>query len=169
MGGGLIALLAIASLSTFETFFNVAQVSQSSSGIGATQFGQLLRPLPLSQVSGVWLAGEYRLPVIPEPAATLTAIATVALLALLIPGIVWALWRREVGPLLIAGTMGLVLAIVFPRVSPYGQGKYLVRRARVLSQAAPLRGSDASIGRCRQFLLQRPGDQLRSRDKAELA
>jgi hypothetical protein len=125
VGGGLTALLAIPSLSTFATFFNVAQVSQSSSGIGATQFGQLLRPLPLSQVSGVWLAGEYRLPVIPEPAATLTAIATVALLALLIPGIVWALWRREVGPLLIAGTMGLVLAIVFPRVSPYGQGKLL--------------------------------------------
>lgn len=125
VGGGLTALLAIPSLSTFATFFNVAQVSQSSSGIGATQFGQLLRPLPLSQVSGVWLAGEYRLPVIPEPAATLTVIATVALLALLIPGIAWALRRREVGPLLMAGTMGLVLAIVYPGVSPYGQGKLL--------------------------------------------
>ncbi len=124
-GVGLTALLAIPSLSTFTTFFNVAQTGQGSSGVGATQFGQLLRALPLSQVSGVWLAGEYRLPVVPEPAAMLTVIATVALLALLIPGVIWTLWRRETGPLLLVGTMGLVLLIVFPRVSPYGQGKLL--------------------------------------------
>jgi hypothetical protein len=124
-GVALTALLAIPSLVTFSTFFNAAQAGQGSSGAGATQFGQLLRPLPLSQVSGVWLAGEYRLPVTPEPAALLTLVGTVALLALLIPGVVWGLRRREGGPLLILGTMGLVLLIVFPRVSPYGQGKLL--------------------------------------------
>jgi hypothetical protein len=124
-GVGLTALLAIPSLSTFSTFFNVAQTGQGASGVGATQFGQLLRALPLSQVSGVWLAGEYRFPVIPEPAATLTVVATVALVALLIPGVVWALRRRETGPLLLLGTMGLVLLVVYPRVSPYAQGKLL--------------------------------------------
>ncbi len=125
VGVGLMVLLAIPSLSTFTTFFNVAKVGQGSSGVGATQFGQLLRVLPLSQLSGVWLSGEYRLPVIPEPAAMLTLIATVALLALLIPGVVWTLWCRETGPLLLIGTMGLVLLVVFPRVSPYAQGKLL--------------------------------------------
>ncbi len=125
VGAGLTALLAIPSLSTFSTFFSVAQTGQGSSGVGATQFGQLLRALPLSQVSGVWLAGEYRFPVIPEPAATLTVLATVALVALLIPGVVWALRRRELGPLLLLGTMGLVLLVVYPRVSPYAQGKLL--------------------------------------------
>jgi len=125
VGVSLTALLAIPSLSTFTTFFNVAQAGQGSSGVGATQLGQLLRPLPLSQISGVWLAGEYRLPVMPEPAATLTVIATVTLLMLLIPGVIWMLWRHETGPLLLAGTTGLVLLIVFPRVSPYAQGKLL--------------------------------------------
>ena len=64
----LAAVLAIPSLITFKTFFNAASAGQGCSGVGATQFGQLLRPLPLSQISGVWLAGEYRLPVVPEPA-----------------------------------------------------------------------------------------------------
>jgi hypothetical protein len=63
-GGGLAALLAIPSLSTFQTFFSVASSGQGSTGVGATQFGQLLRALPLSQISGVWLSGEYRLPVV---------------------------------------------------------------------------------------------------------
>lgn len=125
LGVGLTALLAIPSLVTFKTFFETAQVGQGSTGVGAAQFGQLLRALPLSQVSGVWLAGEYRLPVIPEPAAVLTVIATIALFALLIPGVIWGLRRREAGPLLLLGTMGLVLLVVFPRSSPYGQGKLL--------------------------------------------
>ena len=124
-GGCLTAVLAVPALTTFETFFEAARTGQGSTGVGATQFGQLYRALPLSQISGVWLAGEYRLPVIPEPAATLTVIATVALLALVLPGVVWGLWRREVGPWLILGTMGLVLLIVYPRVSPYARGKLL--------------------------------------------
>ena len=125
LGAGLTALLAVPSLTTFETFFNLAQTGQGASGVGATQYGQLLRALPLSQLSGVWLAGEYRLPVIPEPAAALTVIATVVLLALLIPGVILGVRRRESGPLLLLGTMGLVLLVVFPRVSPYAQGKLL--------------------------------------------
>jgi hypothetical protein len=125
VGVGLTALLAIPSLTTFQTFFNVARAGQGATGVGATQLGQLLRPLPLSQLSGVWLSGEYRLPVTPEPAATLTLIATVAILVLVVPSLLWALWRREAGPPLIIGAVGLVLLIVYPRVSPYAQGKLL--------------------------------------------
>ncbi len=125
VGGGLAALLAIPSLSTFQTFFSVASSGQGSTGIGATQFGQLLRALPLSQVSGVWLAGEYRLPVAPQPAGHLTKLATIAIFALLIPGILWALRRRSAGPLLLLGMTAIVLAVAMPRVSPYGQGKLL--------------------------------------------
>ena len=58
-------MLAIPSLTTFQTFFNVASAGQGSTGVGAVQFGQLLRKLPLSQLSGVWLFGEYRLAVPP--------------------------------------------------------------------------------------------------------
>ena len=39
----LTALLAIPSLVTLQTFFNVAQSGQGASGVGATQYGQLLR------------------------------------------------------------------------------------------------------------------------------
>jgi hypothetical protein len=126
IAGGLLAgVLAVPSLKSLTTFFHVAQAAQGSTGIGATQFGQLLRPLPLSQVSGVWLAGEYRLPVVPEPAATLTIIATVAIFALAAYGVVRAVWKREMGPLLVLGPVVLVLLVGLPRVSPYAQGKLL--------------------------------------------
>jgi hypothetical protein len=124
--GALTALLAVPAVKTFSTFFHFARVSQASTGVGATQFGQLVRPLPLSQISGVWLAGDYRVPLAPgHHAATLTLIATVLMLGLLLPGLIWALRRREIGPLLILGAMGLVTALVYPRVSPYAQGKLL--------------------------------------------
>ncbi len=121
----LAAVLAIPSLITFKTFLSTASAGQGATGVGATQFGQLYRALPLSQISGVWLNGEYRLPITPEPAATLTVIATVVILALLIPTLIWSLRRRQAGPLLVLGVMGLVLLIVYPRVSPYAQGKLL--------------------------------------------
>jgi hypothetical protein len=124
-GLALTALLAIPTLITLRTFFNVAQAGQSAAGVGATQLGQLLRPLPLSQISGVWLAGEYRFPVIPEPAATLTIVATVAIFVLLLPGVWQGLRRRSLAPLLLLGAVALVLLVVYPRVSPYAKGKLL--------------------------------------------
>jgi hypothetical protein len=125
LGGALTALLAIPTLSTFQTFFNVAKAGQGATGVGAEQFGQLLRKLPLSQLSGVWLSGEYRLPIAPGSKATLTALCSAIILLALIPALVWALRQRDVGPLLLAGVMGLVLLVVFGRVSPYAQGKLL--------------------------------------------
>jgi hypothetical protein len=125
LGVGLTALLAIPSLTTLQTFFQTASSGQGSEGIGATQLGQLLRALPLSQLSGVWLSGEYRLPIASHHAGLLTAIASAVILLALVPSLAWALWRRQAGPLLILGMVGLVLLIVFPRVSPYAQGKLL--------------------------------------------
>jgi hypothetical protein len=145
-GTALTAVLSVPALITLRTFFGVAQTGQGASGVGATQFGQLLRPLPLSQVSGVWLAGEYRVPVIPEPAALLTVIATVAVFALLVPGVLWTLRRRELGPLLLVGAIALVMAIVYPRVSPYAQGKLLAIGAPAVLLGALL-GLAAARGR----------------------
>ncbi len=123
--GALAAVLAIPSLTTLHTFFNVARAGQGSTGIGAIQFGQLLRKLPLSQISGVWLYGEYRLPVPPGFKARVTVLASVAILTLLVVALLWALRRRESGPLLVLGMVGLVMLVVFSRVSPYAQGKLL--------------------------------------------
>jgi hypothetical protein len=123
----LAGLLAIPSLISFKTFFNVASAGQSASGTAAipVQLGQLLRPLPLSQLSGAWLSGEYRVAIASHHGGLLTTIATVALFAAIVPGVVWALMRRQVGVPVAVGTVGLVLLVVFPRVSPYAQGKLL--------------------------------------------
>jgi hypothetical protein len=125
LGGCLAAVLAIPSLMSFRTFFTVASTGQGSTGSGAVQLGQLLRPLPLSQLSGVWLSGEYRLPIASHHAGLLTAIASAVLLLAIVPALAWSLWRREAAVLMVLGTAGLVLLVVFPRVSPYAQGKLL--------------------------------------------
>ncbi|HEV7938276.1 MAG TPA: hypothetical protein VGP18_09670 [Solirubrobacteraceae bacterium] len=125
VGLGLAALLSIPSLVSFKTFFAVASSGQGTTGVGATQFGQLLRVLPLSQLSGVWLAGEYRLAVASHRAELLTALVSVVVLLAIVPCIVWALRRRQVAVLVAIGMVGLVLLVVFPRASPYAQGKLL--------------------------------------------
>ncbi|HEY4812066.1 MAG TPA: hypothetical protein VIH71_13505 [Solirubrobacteraceae bacterium] len=123
-GGMLAAALAIPALTTFKTFFEVAKAGQGASGLGAVQFGQLLRKLPVSQLSGVWLSGEYRTPVL-GVRGTLTAVASAVILVLVVVGVLWALRRRDAGTVIVAGVTGLVMLIVFPRVSPYAQGKLL--------------------------------------------
>ena len=125
LGGALAAVLAIPALLTIQKFWAVATgVQARSSGPSATvALGQLARPLPLSQLSGVWLSGDYRLAITPEPAGTLTAIAA----AVVLVGLVYALWmlvrRRDTVLLLLLGVTGLVLIVVYPRVSPYADGK----------------------------------------------
>ena len=83
-GACLTLVLSIPSLTSLGAFLSVAQSGQGATGLGATQFGQLLRKLPLSQLSGVWLAGEYRLPVAGGIDAKLTALASAAILVLLV-------------------------------------------------------------------------------------
>ncbi|HSZ70445.1 MAG TPA: hypothetical protein VK756_08785 [Solirubrobacteraceae bacterium] len=124
-GCALAAVLAIPSLKTFETFFNVAQAGQGATGVGAGQTGQLLRKLPFSEISGVWLYGEYRLPVPAGLKGAATALASVAIFVLLVPGVLWGLRRRRVGALLLLGVVAVVMLVVYPRVSPYAQGKLL--------------------------------------------
>ncbi len=124
-GLGLAALLSIPSLVSFKTFFEVARTGQGSTGVGAIQLGQLLRPLPLSQLSGVWLSGEYRSAIASHHAGLLTSIATVAVLLAIVPCVAFALKRRAPAVPAMVGMVGLVLLIVFPRASPYAQGKLL--------------------------------------------
>ena len=125
VGLGLTALLSVPSLVSFKTFFEVARTGQGSTGVGAIQLGQLLRPLPLSQLSGVWLSGEYRAAIASHHAGLLTTIATVAVLLAIVPCVVVALKRRVPAVPAMVGMVGLVLLIVFPRASPYAQGKLL--------------------------------------------
>lgn len=125
--GGIAALvvLAIPTLVTLSTFLSVAESGYGASDPAAPVLGPLLRPLPLSQISGVWLYGDYRYPVPPGPAGDLTAVVTVIVLALVAVGIWRAFRAREPGPLMGLFTVGMVLLIVYPRVTPYAQAKLL--------------------------------------------
>lgn len=124
-GSALTAVLAVPALLTFSSFFEVARNGQGSTGIGAIQFGQLARQLPLSQVSGVWLSGEYRLAIASHQRGLLTAIVTVVLVAGIALGLALALRRREPWVPVAFATAALVLIVVLPRISPYTQGKLL--------------------------------------------
>lgn len=138
LGGALALVLAVPALATIRRFYDVATASQARGGApgGGVQFGQLERQLPLSQISGVWLSGDYRVPIMPAPAGVLTAIAAVGVLAALVVGVVLAVRRRQWGILLALATMGLVLLVVYPRVSPYAEGKLLAVASPIVVLAA---------------------------------
>jgi hypothetical protein len=139
VGGALVVALAIPAVVEFSTLFNIAQAVVGSANPTGNALGTLARPLPISQISGVWLDGDFRLPVVAEPAGDLTVIASVAILVLAIPGVLTSIRRRDPAPLLATVTTGLVLLIVVPRVTPYAVGK-------VYAMASPIVVWTAGIG-----------------------
>ena len=143
LGAALIAVLSIPALVGFSTLYHVAQgvVGSANKGVSTSVLGQLLRPLPLSQISGVWLAGDYRQEIVAHPASGLTTWSTVLILVALIPGVLVSVWRRDAGPLVATITTGLVLLIVIPRVTPYAGGK-------VYAIASPVVVWVAGVGLC---------------------
>jgi hypothetical protein len=129
--------LAVPALAGAMTFKAVA----SSTFAGAAReadFGQLLRPLKLEQVAGVWLTADYRMPV-PPGRELLTAALCLLIGGLIVAGVVSALRRREPAALLLIATTVLAAAYLLPRVSPYADGK-------VLALASPVALLGAGIG-----------------------
>ncbi len=125
VGGVVFVILALPALKTLLTFLRVSTALYTGPHAASLPLGQLLRPLPLSEVVGVWLAGDYRVAVAPGTSGSLELVATILILALLVLGAIHALRRREPGPLMGVVTMGLVLLIVYPRAIPYAQAKLL--------------------------------------------
>jgi hypothetical protein len=125
VGGATLLVLAIPILPTIGTFLQVARSGYTGPHASAPSLGPLFRVLPLSEVSGVWLYGDYRLPVPPGLGWVLTTAATVLILALLAPALLRLLAAREPGPLIGLLTMALVLVVVMPRAVPYAQAKLL--------------------------------------------
>ena len=146
LGGAVVGLLSIPALENLSTLYNVTQsvvgTGGGAVGTGAVSaLGQLARPLPLSQISGVWLQGDYRNVISHHPAAGLTTLSAVVILLALIPGVLVSIRRRDAGLLVAAITTGLVLLIVIPRVTPYGAGK-------IYAIASPVVVWIAGIGVC---------------------
>jgi hypothetical protein len=147
LGAALVALLSLPALLGFSQLFSAVQTTVGVSSTTAattaagSPLGQLARALPLSQISGVWLSGDYRDAIAGHVSGDLTALASALILLLLIPGVIVSLRRRDAGPLIAAITTGLVLLIVIPRVTPYAGGK-------VFAMASPVVVWVAGVGLC---------------------
>jgi hypothetical protein len=121
-----LAVLLVAAISTIVGIVKSAEsVSGTFAATGAGGLGHLARQLPLSQVSGVYLQGEYIYPVDDPRAHTWTVILTVVVLIFAVSGIAWLLRARESGPLLFVLPAALTFAILSPFVSAYGDAKML--------------------------------------------
>jgi hypothetical protein len=127
-------VLAAPALSGAMTFRDVASGTFSGDE-GTADLGQLLRPLKLEQAAGVWLTGDYRLPV-PPGREFLTAAFCVVIAALVVAGIVWMLRRRQPAGLLLLGATLLAALYLLPRLSPYADGKVLALASPVALLAA---------------------------------
>jgi hypothetical protein len=107
------------------TFLRVASGTLSPTSTVSSTLGQLQRPLEWIQVSGVWLRGEYSLPVTSPSLDRLTVMWSVVILALLAAGLVTTLRRREPGLAMIVITVTAATVVIAPRASPYADAKLL--------------------------------------------
>lgn len=113
------ALLALPVLSGAGTAVKANDTTLST----ANQLGNLARPLDPLQASGAWVTGDYRYePIHPH------AVQGIALLVCLagLLGLVMAVRRRALGPLLLAGVLLPISALLLLRGNPYADAKVLV-------------------------------------------
>jgi hypothetical protein len=116
-----LALPALVSIGTSLRTLNAGFASSA----GAPPLGQLARQLPLAQAGGIWLAGDYRVPIVDSRTHAATTVGLVVVGLLLIAGIVWVIRRRESGPLILLGALVVTYVILAPRTTPYADGKML--------------------------------------------
>lgn len=150
---GLAVLLALPVLSSLSTQIEVngatldAGVDRSQFG-AAGDLGNLAAPLELVQTLGVWLSGDYRYHTLEPTLETLQQIAlwTTGVLALL--GLAWALRRRALGPLLLAG-IALPSIYLLHRGAAYADGKVMMVVSPAILLLAMLGATTLWTGRWR--------------------
>jgi hypothetical protein len=124
---GFAALLLVLS---FPTLLDVGEYLDVTETVVTSQeeLGNLLAPLSLAQVSGIWLAGDYR--VLPTTGSGIDNLeVTYALIGLLagagLLGVAWLARRRALGPLLFLAVSLLALVYVTRKGSPWADAKAL--------------------------------------------
>ena len=121
VGVGLIVLLPTLG-ATLDFAGTLRQVFSASNGDPTGMFGQLLRPLPISEAAGVWVSRDYRL----EADSPLNAPLVAAAIAVTVAGVVVALHRRKYAPLVLLVATAVPAAVISPLSSPYIDAKLLV-------------------------------------------
>ena len=132
----LVALLCLPTLLDLGDYLDVTKTVVTAQ----EEFGNLVAPLSLAQVSGVWLSGDYRiLPTagtgIDKLEVTYVLIGVVVAAGVL--GVAWLVRKRALGPLLFLAVSLIALAYVTRRGSPWADAKALaIASPAVLLMAA---------------------------------
>jgi hypothetical protein len=105
------------------------------------EFGNLLGPLDLAQVFGIWIEGDFRMqptagPGIDKVGVTWALIGVAAASGLL--GLLWLVRRRSLGPLLFVAVSIVALAYVLRTGSPWADAKALAIASPAVLLAAAL-------------------------------
>jgi hypothetical protein len=127
LAAGFAAVLVVLSLPTLLDLGDYLEVTKDVI-TGPQEIGNLLRPLDVLQVFGIWFNGDYRLP--PEAGPGIDKVETTfALIGLAaaagVLGLLWLVRRRALGPLLFVGTSLIALWYVTRTGSPWADGKAL--------------------------------------------
>jgi hypothetical protein len=140
MAAGFAAVVAVISLPTLLDSADYLDVTRE---VVTTQeeFGNLLGPLDVAQVFGLWLEGDFRVqpppgPGIDKQGVTWALIGVAAASGVL--GLLWLLRRRSLGPLLFVAVSIVALAYVLRTGSPWADGKALAIAAPAFLLAALL-------------------------------
>jgi len=131
IGVGLVAAIPLApSVLAFAS--HASDVFANVGGLGS-RLGHLLRPIPLEQAAGVWLARDYR-GAVSGGLVGLNSVLIVGACALALVGIAAGLLRRRPAVALLVATVALPIAVLAPGLAPYADAKLLL----VLSPAVAL-------------------------------
>ncbi len=119
---GVAALPAVTSVRTSQQVLTGVFASGKPQG---EDLAQLVRPLPLIQGAGVWLAGDYRQPVAPRWRAAINLAGILLVLGLGAWAAVTLIRRREPWPLILPVAGVVVYLVLAPRTAPYADAKML--------------------------------------------
>jgi hypothetical protein len=126
-------------------------VFAAQGGASTGYLGHLLRPLPVTEIAGVWVARDYRLP--PEQMLALpNTVLVSAAVALAAAGLVVCVRRRLIPPLLLLAAALVPAGALAHFVSPYADGKLFVAAAPPVVLVAAV-GSFAVLERARRAAL----------------
>ena len=126
LGYGLIGALLVIVLNAPSLADAIRFGTSVNEGLNQAPLGQLLRPLPLSQIGGIWFAEDWRLPVPHGFRQEINAVLLMAVFLFGVAGILWSLRRRHVSSLAGLFVVGAGLALLGPRTTPYGESKFFV-------------------------------------------
>jgi hypothetical protein len=136
LGTGLAAVAAIPFLVIALRFVRGTGHSfTTAADVSTAQLGQLLRPLPVTQAAGIWLAADYRRAV-PAGLAPLNALGIAVVLVLAAVALVLELRNRRIETALALVAVALVYLVAAPRLTPYADAKLLLLTSAPLVFAA---------------------------------